>query len=163
MLDNTADEAQQSRDGSPSASPSRLFDAEAALERLDGDAEIFAMLVAVFQEDSVDLFKELSTGARARDLPAIARAAHSIKGLAANFDAHATVQLAEAIEAAGHAGDAQGAAQQVEELGERLHQLRNALAAMESVVIRPSALPGHCSCSLRAWAGANRESSRSKR
>src|SRR5688572_17168635 len=76
----------------------KLFDADAALQRLEGDAELFRMLGKIFQEDSVELFTKLSSALAAGDLPLVERSAHSLKGLAANFEATAATEVAFGIE-----------------------------------------------------------------
>jgi two-component system, sensor histidine kinase and response regulator len=74
------------------------FDAAAALERLDGDEELFAALIEVFQQDSVELEERLTTSLAAGNHREIERAAHSLKGLSANFDAKAATETASRIE-----------------------------------------------------------------
>lgn len=127
MLDGSAREindAAAARDGVPPP----LFDAAGALERLDGDIELFRVLIDVFQEDSVQLFDQLLAGHASGDIAQVARAAHTLKGLAANFNAAPAIQVAAVIEEAAHAGDAERAALHSAELGRQLAQLRAALA-----------------------------------
>jgi HPt (histidine-containing phosphotransfer) domain-containing protein len=120
MLENTID----SRESPAKA----LFDADAALERLDGDQELFAMLITVFQQDSVKLFEMLSSGIASGNLSQVERAAHSLKGLAANFDAKEATEVAYGIEAMARAGVTSGLERRCHELQAQLEKLRNALA-----------------------------------
>jgi HPt (histidine-containing phosphotransfer) domain-containing protein len=72
----------------------------AALERLDGDDQLLLMLIAVFREDSGDLLGRLRAAVERRDAAEAERAAHSLKGLASNFDGAAAVEAALVIETA---------------------------------------------------------------
>lgn len=82
-----------------------LFDRQAALHRLDGDLELFEMLIDVFQQDSVQLLRELDAAVSSGDFRAAERAAHSLKGLAANFEAAPACEAAYAVEQAAHGAD----------------------------------------------------------
>jgi len=106
----------------------KLFDADAALQRLEGDVELFRMLRKIFHEDSVDLYGKLSAALTAGDLALVERAAHSLKGLAANFEANAATEAALGIEEAARARQPQGLEPCVKELGLQLERLRQALA-----------------------------------
>ncbi|MBA3480862.1 MAG: Hpt domain-containing protein [Pirellulales bacterium] len=110
----------------------KLFDADAALQRLEGDAELFRMLGKIFQEDSVELFSKLSSGLAAGDLALVERAAHSLKGLAANFEATAATEVAFGIEEAARARQPLGLEPRVKELGVQLERLRQALAQWDA-------------------------------
>ena len=93
----------------PSESPGPANNAacnlRAALERLDGDAELLSMLIAVYLEDSVELLARLSAAIDQRDAAGAERAAHSLKGLASNFDGFRSVEAALIIETAARQGD----------------------------------------------------------
>ena len=109
-----------------------LFDADAALQRLEGDTELFRMLAKIFQEDSVELFGKLSSALAAGDLAVVERAAHSIKGLAANFEATAATEVASSIEEAARTRQPLGLEPRVKELGVQLERLREALAQWDA-------------------------------
>ena len=125
--------------GHVNASPSemrsneKLFDADAALERLEGDVELFRMLRTIFQEDSVALFEKLSSALIGGDLASVERAAHSLKGLAANFEALAAAEVALSIEEAARARQPGGLESRVKDLGVQLERLRHALAQWDAV------------------------------
>ncbi len=112
--------------GQPAAD--KLFDADAALRRLDGDVELFGTLIAIFQEDSAALLSELSTGFDTNNLPQMERAAHSLKGLACNFNAHRAMQVAASVEEMARTRATDGLSRGVRELGVQLEKLRHALA-----------------------------------
>jgi len=130
MLENTIDEAIAAL--RQSSSSNRIFDANAALDRLDGDVELFAMLIDVFQQDSVELFDQLSAALASGNLGQVERSAHSLKGLAANFDAKDAAQAAFAIEQSARARDAAPIAAFASELAVQLDKLRQALAQWEA-------------------------------
>jgi two-component system, sensor histidine kinase and response regulator len=108
------------------------FDAASALERLDGDAELFDALIDVFRQDSIELFQQLSASLAAGNLREMERAAHSLKGLAANFDAKQATEAAFCIEEAARTKMAAGIEPRVKELGRRLEELRSALATWQA-------------------------------
>lgn len=130
MIEKTIGET----NASPAHQPGneKLFDADAALQRLEGDVELFRMLATIFQEDSVELFDKLSFALAANDLASIERAAHSLKGLAANFEATAATEVAFNIEEAARARQADGLEPRVKELGVQLERLRRALAKWDA-------------------------------
>jgi two-component system, sensor histidine kinase and response regulator len=124
MLDNAASSIQEPKPACP-------FDAAAALERLDGDEELFRALVNVFQQDSVELFEQLLSRLAAGQVRDVERAAHSLRGLAANFDAKEAVEAAFLIEETARCGSLVGIEPRIQELGTRLAELRGALARWE--------------------------------
>ncbi len=89
-----ADAASTSRD-----TPSRttLVDRPAALARLEDDESLFREMAAFFLADSPPLLETIRTQCNGS---ASARAAHSLKGLAANFGALPVVEVAETLEKA---------------------------------------------------------------
>lgn len=78
-----------------------VFDFEGALKRLGGDKELFREIVQFFFEDSPGLIHKLRCGLRDRNATAVERAAHALKGMAANFDAHRAVEAAYRVESLG--------------------------------------------------------------
>ena len=72
----------------------------AALQRLGGDEQLFRELAAYFLEDSDELLKVIGRGLDADDAGRIERAAHNLRGLAANFDAEPIISIARSMEQA---------------------------------------------------------------
>ncbi len=64
-----------------------LFDRDAALERLDGDAELLDEVVGIYREDAPQILGNLETAISARDARTAEREAHSLKGSSANIGA----------------------------------------------------------------------------
>ncbi len=131
MLENTIDKVIAAEQPFHASSNS-IFDANAALDRLDGDVELFATLIVVFQQDSVELFDQLSAALASGNLGQVERSAHSLKGLAANFDAKEAVQVAFAIEESARARNAAPIARLASELAVQLDKLRHALVQWEA-------------------------------
>ncbi len=69
-----------------------------ALKRLGGDQQLMADLINFFFEDFPSLLEELRGAILRHDWNRVQRAAHSFKGLAANFDAGPAVQVMQALE-----------------------------------------------------------------
>ena len=80
------------------------FNYESALARLDDDVALFRDMVQFFQEDSPELLRQIRESVGAGDVHLAERAAHSLKGLAATFDAHATIQASLRIEELARSG-----------------------------------------------------------
>jgi HPt (histidine-containing phosphotransfer) domain-containing protein len=127
MLEETLDSIDTAQRPAAGAG-SIVFDAKAALERLDGDEELFGMLVAVFQQDSFELYEQLVASIASGDLAEAQRAAHSLKGLCANFDAKHATDAAFKIEDLARRRTSAGLQEGVSDLCEHLDQLRSALA-----------------------------------
>lgn len=106
----------------PQPVPLTDFDFSKALKRLCNDQKLFLDLIQFFQEDSVQLLHEMRQAAEGHDAEKLHRAAHSIKGLCANFDAV----------------DAMNAARRIEQLAEsrNLRHVPAVLATLEAETAR---------------------------
>jgi HPt (histidine-containing phosphotransfer) domain-containing protein len=100
----------------------------AALERLDGDVELLSMLIVVYQEDSVELLQRLIAALEKHDRAGAERAAHSLKGLASNFDGIHAVEAALVIERAARQDDWPTMTAGLPTLEQEVSRLRQALA-----------------------------------
>lgn len=69
---------------------------------MGGDAKLYQKLVRCFLEDAPGLVEQMRVGLRDNDSESLTRAAHSLKGLAANFDAHVAVAAAARVEEIGN-------------------------------------------------------------
>jgi HPt (histidine-containing phosphotransfer) domain-containing protein len=110
----------------------RVFDVEATLKRLGNDRQLFADLVQFFLEDYPILMDRLRQGLQDRDLAEAALAAHSLKGLAANFNAFDVVDAAAVMEKAGNQGDLLTATPAIASLERETSRLRDALIEYRS-------------------------------
>lgn len=86
-------------------SATEVFDYQGTLERLGGDANLFAELVRFFLEDTGEILQRAHDGAREQDGAKLSRAAHSIKGLCSTFGGREAVDLAWRIEQSAMLGD----------------------------------------------------------
>ena len=109
--------------------PSPIDEAD-LLERVDNDREFLAELVELFVEDGPVLLDELRNAVASQDGPAVARAAHTIKGTGGNFCAAAAMQMALEIEIMGKEGSLDHAAECLAALEREFQQVTEALAKM---------------------------------
>ncbi len=72
------------------------FNLSAALERLGGCRELLRDMIGFYLEDYPTLINRIEVAAEAGDPVTLARNAHSLKGLAANFDAVQVIKAADA-------------------------------------------------------------------
>jgi HPt (histidine-containing phosphotransfer) domain-containing protein len=70
------------------------------MRRLGNDRELFHNFVDIFDEDAPKLLESILSAAACADLTAIRRAAHALRGLAANFDAKELTETAGRLELA---------------------------------------------------------------
>ena len=108
--------------------PKSPLDLNAALARLGGDHQLLRDLIGFFFEDSPPLLERVERGVTERDAKAVERSAHSLKGLAANFDAKDAVQAALRLEKLGHSGNLATAPEAIKELRQEIASLREELA-----------------------------------
>jgi two-component system, sensor histidine kinase and response regulator len=91
----------------PDAAASALHDA--VLARIGGDAELLADISRIFIDGAPRHLEQIRAALDAHDLGALRRAAHALKGAAANFDAADLVGAARGLEEMASAGDLSGA------------------------------------------------------
>jgi HPt (histidine-containing phosphotransfer) domain-containing protein len=104
--------------------PDQIFDKRAALERMAFDAQLFREMIDLLREDGPRRLEELRSALAAGELARVHQAAHSLKGLAANFNASRTVQAAARVEKMAKAGESgQPLTAAVAELQEALREL----------------------------------------
>lgn len=92
-----------------------VMDLSAALDRFDGDHELFLTLAGMFVERAAQTLVTIHEALAAHDLPLLAKEAHKLKGSALEFCAHPAVDAAAHLEASAR----RTAAQDVVALGER--------------------------------------------
>nr|ADY59765.1 Hpt domain protein [Rubinisphaera brasiliensis DSM 5305] len=104
-----------------------VLDKEAALLRMGGDEEILAMLGEAFLEDVPQLMDDLQKAVSDDDAKQVHYNAHKVKGLAANFDARATCEVAAELEQTAKRGDTSQAARLADQLKFEVDQLQAAI------------------------------------
>lgn len=82
-----------------------VINASVALRRLGGDQKLFATLASFFLQDAPPLMQQLHDAHRTGVVTVVGQSAHSLKGLAATFEALPFVELAAEIESLARAGD----------------------------------------------------------
>src|SRR5689334_15009028 len=68
-------------------SEGEVFDLEGTMQRLGGNRTLLADLIQLYVEDSPPLLDRIDMGVKALRCDDVRRAAHSLRGLAANFGA----------------------------------------------------------------------------
>ncbi|MCI0461691.1 MAG: response regulator, partial [Gemmataceae bacterium] len=112
----------------PSTAPG--LDRAAVLARVGGNAGLLRELIEVFQADCTRLIPELQQALSAQDAGTVRRAAHTLKGMVAFFDAAGACAAAARLEDLGAAGDLTGAADAFHTLLGEMACLRSALAGL---------------------------------
>jgi response regulator RpfG family c-di-GMP phosphodiesterase len=109
-----------------------IMDLESALRRLDGDQSLLLDLIGFYLEDYPGLLVHMEEYGAAGDAPSLERAAHSMKGLVANFDAAIARNIAQRIEASSKQRDLDTAIRLIEgmklaatQLAEQLEHYRH--------------------------------------
>ncbi|MEK6259957.1 MAG: Hpt domain-containing protein [Planctomycetota bacterium] len=82
-----------------------ITNTEVALRRLGGDTKLFATLARFFLQDAPGLMQQLHDAHRTGAVEVVFQSAHSLKGLAATFEALPFVELAAEVESLARAGD----------------------------------------------------------
>lgn len=123
------------KDDTPIAEPeetiNKVADFDSALSRLDGNRRLLMDMIGFFQEDVPKLIQTIQSGLSAGDAVQIKRAAHSVKGLAAGFDAELVVRKALEIEQLAAVGQLDEIPQHLPELSKRIVELEGAFAEFE--------------------------------
>ncbi|MDQ3331742.1 MAG: response regulator, partial [Planctomycetota bacterium] len=112
---------------SPQDAGGPVFDKSSALERLGDDEQLFRELATYFQEDSATELSRIEEGIAKDDWPAVRIAAHSLKGLAANFSARSTTEAAREMEEAANEGDGERVKSLLDRVRNEVERLRDAL------------------------------------
>lgn len=109
---------------------SDLFDRAELLERVDYDRAFLADTVEMLAADGPALLHEIRQAIGAVDAAGVGRAAHTLKGMIANFCAAGPQAAAFELERMGKAGDLTGAAPALDALESALQSLTADLQAM---------------------------------
>jgi HPt (histidine-containing phosphotransfer) domain-containing protein len=104
-----------------------VFDREAALENVGGDAELLAELAVIFAEEYPPLIDAVCAGIATGDGEQVQRTAHSIKGAVSPFAAQAAYDAALRLENMGTDANLSGANDALADLEQQLALLGQAL------------------------------------
>lgn len=100
-----------------------LFDYAGAMQRLGNDEHLFQEMIRILREDAPRRFAELESASRKGDLAVVHRAAHSLKGLVANFGAARAQAAAARLEQAARQGQQDDIPRQIAELHSEVRSL----------------------------------------
>ncbi len=106
------------------------FDRQAALTIAGDDPVLLKELAELFLAEYPTLIAEIRSAVRERDPKKLDAGAHALKGVVANFGAHAAVESALVLEAKGRAGDLDGIDQALAALERTMEPLLVDLAAL---------------------------------
>jgi HPt (histidine-containing phosphotransfer) domain-containing protein len=107
-----------------------LFDEAELLEQIDHDWEFLGETVEMLAADGPALIREVRQAMVASDAAALGRAAHTLKGMVANFCAPSAQATALELEKMGKAGDLSSAPPVVAALEAQLQALTGQLQAL---------------------------------
>ena len=106
---------------------SGLYDYAGAMQRMGNDEELFLEMIHILRDDAPRRFGEIQSGLSSGDLAQVQRAAHSLKGLVANFGAERAQAAAARVEQLAKHGDPEAIPPSLAELKEAVQQLVAAL------------------------------------
>ena len=104
-----------------------ILDQAALLDRVDHDIEFLAETVEMFNEDAPGLLSEIRQAVAGRHSAALATAAHTFKGMVANFCAKGSVEAALKLEMMGKSADLAQAEESLRALEVESQRLKSAL------------------------------------
>lgn len=113
-----------------SSSGDAVFDGEVALSRLNGNVDLLRDMIRFFAEDSPRLLSEIETAIDEGNSAEVRRAAHSLKGLCANFEAEAARDVALNTENAGRDSKLDLARELFPRLSAEINRLTEALSRL---------------------------------
>ena len=109
------------------------FDAAAALDRVDDDRELLIEILGLFREQAATSSGLIRDAVAGQDGPALERAAHSLKGAAANISAEPVREASLHLEQAGREDDWEAAQTAWADLEAALPRLEAALDEFENM------------------------------
>ena len=81
------------------------FNRQTALQRIGGDEQLLHDLALFYLEDAPSLMAQLQEALQQADAEGVTHAAHTLKSLSANLDAHQAAALASIVERIGRSGN----------------------------------------------------------
>jgi CheY-like chemotaxis protein len=115
----------------------RVFDPAVALESLDGDFDLLREVIGISFTQFTKHMQNIRDGVAKEDPKLVERAAHSLKGTAANLLAADVMEAASRLEEMGRARSLAGSAEALQSLEEELSKLQLALGEFEKEFVQP--------------------------
>jgi PAS domain S-box-containing protein len=112
----------------PPVVESDILDRKTLWERVAGDADLLREIVALFLSDCPERLLELHAALRHQDCPALAGAAHRLKGALGNISANNATEAVQRVEVLARAGD-------VHAVPEALARLEDELARLTPLLV----------------------------
>ena len=98
-----------------------------ALNRLGGNRQLLGELIAFFREDAPKLLKQIEDGLARGNARQVQIAAHSLRGLAANFEALSCAATMAQLEEHGQSGNLEAAVRMLPDVVASVERLSEAL------------------------------------
>ena len=110
--------------------PREKIDRASLLQRVEGDQELLAEMIHLFQEDLPVLVSTMHSALESGDMVVLERSAHSLKGAAGNLSAPVTALAALQLEKDARNKDVEAARRSLLEVERAVQQLLPALAEL---------------------------------
>jgi CheY-like chemotaxis protein/HPt (histidine-containing phosphotransfer) domain-containing protein len=107
----------------PPVVESDILDRKTLWERVAGDADLLREIVALFLSDCPERLLELHAALRHQDCPALAGAAHRLKGALGNISANNATEAVQRVEVLARAGDVRAVPEALARLEDELARL----------------------------------------
>lgn len=107
-----------------------IFDKEEVQEEYEGDKEILAKMLEIFDRDVAERLPKLREAAASGDCPTLMSEAHALKGGLGTFFAKASYETAYQLETMGRDENASGAAEVLATLETQLTSFRQAVGEL---------------------------------
>jgi CheY-like chemotaxis protein/HPt (histidine-containing phosphotransfer) domain-containing protein len=127
---DTTDVAHVEAGPSPRGRSAIVLDKAALLARIGGREDRLRTIIQVFLDESSRLMVELQEAVSSREASRLHRPAHSLKGALGVFGVASVVEVAQALESLGQAGELTGAQEAYSQLEAEIGDLRSALAIL---------------------------------
>ncbi|MCB9496632.1 MAG: Hpt domain-containing protein [Fibrobacteria bacterium] len=109
-----------------------VVDRDGAMERLDGDEELWGEIRSIWIEDSPQMLSAVLVASSGRSSDGLRRAAHALKGASSNVGATRVAEAARLLEAAAPSEAWETLDLQVESLRREVDAAKSALMALEA-------------------------------
>jgi len=111
----------------PPTHEQQICDLQAALKRLGGNVELLREMIGFYLEDYQTLLQRIASAADSGDPTSLSRHVHSLKGLAANFDATEVIEATKSVTLAARAGFGRAPLQEIDLLARAAEALAERL------------------------------------